>query len=215
MVSAHTFSGSCLKQATPRDRTERVLAALQTALYRSSMHLAAGKRATTAPVCPYPGERAPRSRYRDAPPAPPHPSTHGLSSDFLAPRPLSSCGATNTVRGPSGPAAPRPALPPTTPAHRVHGHEGGGAQRQDHGRPQLRQVVALHVHHRHPRRARHRRARTGPPLLRLPAACPPRAPHALPAPRPALPALAAFLASSGNGGNFYLSQNPFSPEIWN
>lgn len=34
-----TLSGSCLKQAIPRDKIERVLAALQTALYRSSIHL--------------------------------------------------------------------------------------------------------------------------------------------------------------------------------
>lgn len=144
---------------------------------------------------------------------PPAPGTHGLSSDFLAPRPLSSCGATDTVSGPLGPAAPHAAAAPT-PAHRVHGHEGGGVQRQHHGRPQLRQVVALHVHHRHPRRARHGRARSGPPPPRLPAACPPRAPHALLAPRPASPALALGPASPGPGGFFYRSKNPFSTEIW-
>lgn len=66
--NAPTFSGSCLKQATPRERTDRVLAALQTARYRSSMHLG-GRR--TAPDGSRPGRaepargREPGNRYRE------------------------------------------------------------------------------------------------------------------------------------------------------
>uniref|UniRef100_A0A8C3CD85 Uncharacterized protein n=1 Tax=Cairina moschata TaxID=8855 RepID=A0A8C3CD85_CAIMO len=64
------------------------------------------------------------------------------------------------VSGPGRPPEPpRPAPPPPAPPHRVHGDEGRGAQRQQHPGPQLRQVPALHVHHRHP--PRHGRPQRG------------------------------------------------------